>query len=286
MAAPVVGAPAAPVTTRARFYKMTGSGNDFVIFDAREEPIGALEEAPVVSAICARAMGVGADGVVFLVPSERPGADFRMRYLNSDGSPAVLCGNAALCVTRLAALLGAGRAAGMHIETDSGLVAARMREGTPEVDLPQVDVIRADVGFELGRDERRIGYATAGVPHLVVECTDAREADVLGRGAVLRRHPSLAEGANVNFVSPNAGDGSWTIRTFERGVEGETLACGTGAVATAVLLATWGASVDEATLVPRSGRRLRIRLRRAGSAWLPTLAGEGRLVYTGELGEV
>ena len=115
------------------------------------------------------------------------------------------------------------------------LSKARIRDGLPEVDLEAVREVKpdaSDLGKKLG--ELRLGYACAGVPHVVVEISDIESADVTGRGPELRNHPALAEGANVNFVSRRP-DGSFTYRTYERGVEGETLACGTGAVATAIL---------------------------------------------------
>src|SRR5690348_3506861 len=106
------------------FYKMSGSGNDFVVFDARHELAGELESAAVIRRLCARGSGVGADGVVFIEPAERPAAHIRMRYFNSDGSRAAACGNATLCVTRLAAELEAAPKNGMLIETDSGVLQA------------------------------------------------------------------------------------------------------------------------------------------------------------------
>jgi diaminopimelate epimerase len=267
-----------------RFYKMSGSGNDFVIFDAREEPVGSVGEAGVIQALCARGTGVGADGVVFI---ERPSVDvahIRMRYYNSDGSRAAMCGNAALCVTRLAAELGAAPAEEMRIESDSGILSARVAAGSPEVELQTVSVVQRDADVPLAEGERRIGFAIAGVPHLVVLCDDVDAVDVVGRGRPLRRHRSLRHGANVNFVSKREG-WTWGIRTYERGVEGETLACGTGAIATAVLLSVWGVSGTETTLATRSGRLVTVRLRESGGDWLPTLRGEGKLVYTGELAD-
>jgi diaminopimelate epimerase len=272
---------------------MSGSGNDFLFFDAREEPPGALETPERIRALTARGTGVGADGVVFLVPSET--ADFAIRYYNADGSLASLCGNASLCSTRLAAELGLAAAEGMRFETGAGTLSARLRagDGQPEIDLDPVTGLRPSVeAIQLGDTERRVGYAVAGVPHLVILCDDVETVDVAGRGPGLRAHPSVgAEGANVNWVSrrPDAGsDDVWQIRTFERGVEGETLACGTGAVASAAVLAAWGlAPASGTTLVTRSGRSLRVTFRADGSGSVrPSLSGEGRVVFRGELGEI
>ncbi|HET7584635.1 MAG TPA: diaminopimelate epimerase [Gemmatimonadaceae bacterium] len=304
------------------FYKMTGSGNDFVIFDVRDpsfdvrdtsgdqaaaargasggaSPALRLGDPAFIQRLCARGTGVGADGVVLLEPAS--GAPFRMIYFNSDGSRAAMCGNATLCVTALAARLGIGGAARdeadgeLTFESDDGLVRARMRDGRPAVDLRPVRSIREDAEIPAVAGETRIGFADAGVPHLVVLVPDVSQVDVVARGRTLRTHPAVAAagGANVNFVaraSRAAGGGrgsAWRVRTYERGVEGETLACGTGAVASALLLTLWGESSSPVSLTPPSGMTLTVYLEQtADGLWIPTLQGEGRLVYRGELQDV
>jgi diaminopimelate epimerase len=263
------------------FFKMTGSGNDFVVFPG---PAADIENAKTIQALSSRGTGVGADGVVFL---EKAGeGDVRMRYYNSDGSEAALCGNASLCSTRLAVELGMAQAGGFVLHTAAGALRARLRDGLPEVDLDPVTDVRAeasDLGIQGG--EQRLGYACAGVPHVVVEVADVESAQVATRGPELRNHPNLDEGANVNFVA-RRGDGSWTYRTYERGVEAETLACGTGAVAAAILLASWGESGSETVLWTRSGLPLTVTLKREGARWLPSLRGEGRIVFEGRLRDI
>ena len=129
-----------------------------------------------------------------------------------------------------------------------------------------------------------MGFAVAGVPHLVILVDDLEAVDVVGRGRPLRRHKLLKAGANVNFVASGR-DGSFSFRTYERGVEAETLACGTGAVAIAVLLNAWGLTDHTVHLTTRSGRELRVRL--TGPQHLtPSLSGEAKLVYQGRLGEL
>lgn len=261
------------------FYKMTGSGNDFVVFDATRGGLPDLERPTTIQTLSARGTGVGADGVVFL---EKAGpGDIRMRYYNSDGSEAALCGNASLCSTRLAVDLGLAQAGGFVLHTAAGSLKARIREGLPEVDLEPVIEVKPDAA-DLGKKpgEARLGYACAGVPHVVVEIADIESADVTGRGPELRNHRALNEGANVNFVAKRP-DGSFTYRTYERGVEGETLACGTGAVATAILLASWGESGKETTLWTRSELPLTVTLKHDNGSWLPSLRGEGRIVFEG-----
>ena len=267
-----------------RFYKMTGSGNDFVVFDLSDGSAGEFENPEAIRLLAARGTGVGADGVVFVERAD--GGDVRMRYYNSDGSEADLCGNASLCSTNLAVELGMAQGGGFVLHTAAGSLRARIRDGLPEVDLDPVSEVRPDAR-DLGPKpgEVRLGYARAGVPHVVVEVEDIESADVLGRGSELRRHPALADGANVNFVARRR-DGTFTYRTFERGVEGETLACGTGAVATAIMLSSWGESARETTFWTRSGLPLVVTLRREGPAWLPSLRGEGRIVFEGLLRDI
>lgn len=265
-----------------RFYKMTGSGNDFVIFNASDGGVGELETPEAIREISARGTGIGADGVVFV---EKAGqGDVRMRYYNADGSEAALCGNASLCSTRLAVELGIAQAGGFVLHTAAGALKARIRNGLPEVDLEPVTDVRPDASA-LGKKpgELRLGFACVGVPHVVVDVADVGAADLTGRGAELRRHPDLADGANVNFVSRRAEGGGWTYRTYERGVEAETLACGTGAVATAILLASWGEFAAETTLWTRSSLPLTVTLRRDNDSWQPSLRGEGRVVFEGRI---
>ena len=263
------------------FYKMSGSGNDFVFIDATSEPPGQLQEPAVVQAICARGTGVGADGMVFL-RSTRKG--IAIRYLNSDGSLAALCGNATLCSARLAAELEIiDRKNEFEIVTDSGTVKARFQEGRPEIDLQPVSELRDCFEATLGAGETRIGFALVGVPHLVILCADVEQANVVERGRKLRHHPGLPHGANVNFVSRT--DHRWRMRTYERGVEAETLACGTGAVATGLMLAAWGEAPESVELETRSGRILRVRHKVENGCFLPSLCGEAQIVFVGALGE-
>jgi diaminopimelate epimerase len=266
------------------FYKMSGSGNDFVMIDARTEPIGHFDRPEWVRAVCARGTGVGADGVVFLEPSKE--AAFRIRYLNADGSLAALCGNATLCSARLAVELGGARRDGFSIETDAGVLPARFVDGLPEIDLESVsEVVPNDLRVPLMAGEQRAGFVVVGVPHVVIRVEDLEGVDVVGRGGPIRRDPSFRQGANVNFVATGR-SGAWRMRTYERGVEAETLACGTGAVATAVLLNLWGEADGPVRLETRSGQTLHVRLGRENEAWRPSLSGGARIVFQGVLGEL
>lgn len=263
---------------------MTGSGNDFVMVDARYTPPEDWSREDI-RAVCARGTGIGADGVVFVGPGSVPHA-VRMIYHNSDGSRAAMCGNAALCSTRLAVRLGLASAGGMTLETDAGTYESRcaVEAERAELHLAPVRAPEAVPGIVALAGEQRVALGTVGVPHLVVLVDDVEQVDVLGRGEALRADPALGpEGANVNFISAAPDGPEWRMRTYERGVEDETLACGTGAVAAGCALAEWQLAELPVVFWTRSGRRLEIRARRAASGLYDDvwLAGEARLVVRG-----
>ncbi|HYW31626.1 MAG TPA: diaminopimelate epimerase [Gemmatimonas sp.] len=268
------------------FWKMSGSGNDFVFLDTRGS-LGPdeLENAGAIAALCAPHLGVGADGVVFI--AESADALFAIRYYNADGSRAALCGNASLCAAQSAVKLGlATRQQTFDFMSDAGCIRASIdADGVASVRLAGVTEMEPDASEGVAPRELRIGYAVVGVPHLVVLVPDVGAVDVVGRGRILRHGPERSpKGANVNFVSGSAASG-WRIRTYERGVEAETYACGTGAVATAALLAAWSqAPSDEAVrLLTASGSTLSVRLPGTPGAGWSELSGEGRVVFDGVL---
>jgi diaminopimelate epimerase len=264
---------------RRPFWKMTGSGNDFVFFDARSVPAGSLETAPAIEALCDRRRGIGADGVVFLDADTEHA--YGIRYFNRDGSLAEFCGNASLCSVTLATELGAvGRGERFTFRTSSGPIPGRFSTNGPEVGMPPVADANPSFPAELEPGEERIGFARVGVPHLVVACADLEAVDVHARGRALRYLPSLKAGANVNFVGRRGSE--WSYRTYERGVEEETLACGSGSVAAAAMLIRWSGERDPVRLITRSGAPLTVSFQ-DGS---PVLSGEGRLVFQGVLRDV
>jgi diaminopimelate epimerase len=265
------------------FFKMTGSGNDFVILDGRVSPPETWTTERIV-AVCDRRHGVGADGLVVLTEAGPNAA--RMTFFNADGSRAAMCGNAALCSTRLSARLGLAEAAGMTLVTDAGAYRTRCVEPTEraEVNLADVAMPAAVADIALASGELGISFTVVGVPHLVIRVADLEAVDLLRRGRQLRFNRALGPaGANANFVSAPASPGEpWLIRTYERGVEGETLACGTGTVAAALAVA--GEAGLPATFRSRGGAILSVSARvdgdRAADVWL---CGEGRLVFEGVL---
>ena len=266
------------------FFKMTGSGNDFVMLDGRSSPAERWTAA-LVTALCDRRNGVGADGMVVLTPAG--GNAVRMTFWNSDGSRAAMCGNAALCSARLSVALGLVPPGQLCLLTDAGTVEARAdgQQERAEIRMPDFDLPTEVPGLGPAQGEIWMAAAVVGVPHLVVRVPDIEAVDVMGRGRQLRFDPRLGSaGANVNFVAPGATlEEPWLIRTYERGVEGETLACGTGTVAAALALADRGEARLPIRFRSRGGPELvvkaRIEGRRAVDAWL---GGQGRLLFKGE----
>lgn len=270
------------------FHKMTGSGNDFVFLDGR---VTSLADWPAgrIAAVCDRRNGVGADGLVLLEALE-PGI-IQMHYFNADGGRAALCGNASLCSTRLAARLGLAPAGGMELRTDAGTLRTRcVGDGhMAELRFPSFPVPPA-VELEWGVGESgKAWLGDIGVPHLIVLVEDVRAVDVNQRGRELRYSPQFGpHGTNVNFVGPGHGrETEWSIRTYERGVEGETMACGTGTICAAFALAAAGLGGLPARLSTGSGSVLSVAGQvvdgRSEEVWL---CGEGRLVFRGELLEL
>ena len=253
---------------RVPFAKMHGAGNDFVLIDDRE---GTFPCDPnVLAAIGARGIGVGCEGIILVQRSER--ADFRMRFFNPDGSEAELCGNGARCVAAFAREIGAARADAMRFETLAGDVGATIvGPGLVRVEMPDPSDLRD-------------GFVNSGVPHRIVPVSDLAEADVEGEGRRIRYSAEFAPaGTNVDFVTYRAPD-RVDIRTYERGVEAETGACGTGSVAAALVgVAQHGLSFPVKVRTVK-GFELVIRGEFDGREFRSvTLTGPVAHVFTGEI---
>ena len=261
-------------------YKMTGSGNDFVFVDGRWTPPETWDSARIRQ-VCDRRNGLGADGFAILEPGAVSG-HIRFHFFNSDGRRAPMCGNGTLCATRMARWLELAPTDDMVLETDAGEMLTRVLPGpeqrselrlgiTPELSCPE--------GIELRDGEHSIHFTSVGVPHLVLVVTDVGAVPVEQRGRELRHHDAMRPlGANVNFVSRAGSD--WAMRTYERGVEAETLACGTGAVACAAVLVASGQATLPWNVRTTSGRVVTVAgtVTAAGVIQQPCLIGEGRLV--------
>jgi len=267
---------------RLPFAKMHGAGNDFIMVDARRLPAGGLTAARI-AALCERRRGIGADGLIVVAPVA--GADFAMTYYNADGGEAEMCGNGARCAVAFARRLGLAPQDECAFQTASGRVAGRWHAGevavtlTPPRDL-RLNVTVADSPFA----EHHV--ANTGVPHLVVPVADVGDVDVARWGPFLRRHAAFAPaGTNVNWVSPaSPSGGPWRLRTYERGVEAETLACGTGASATALVLRALGRAASPVSLLTRGGDVLAVAIEGSGAGTRLQLRGPAVVSFEGEVG--
>jgi diaminopimelate epimerase len=261
---------------------MSGAGNDFIVIDNRQ---GAIPEAGRRERIvqwCRRRVGVGADGVLLVEPANGSDAHFRMRYYNADGGEAESCGNGARCIARFGHMIGAAPER-VRFETPAGLYEASVGEGDVLLSMSDPRDLRRDVEVSIpGVHAGRVDYVNTGVPHVVVLCKEIEAAPVVELGRAIRHHAMFAPaGTNVNFVAARA-DGDIDVRTYERGVEDETLACGTGSVASALVAHLHGLVHSPAAVHTRGGPILRVHFQADGDRWRQIkLEGEARVVYEG-----
>jgi diaminopimelate epimerase len=265
------------------FWKMHGAGNDFILVDDRAQTFPADDTAWLQS-IGARKTGVGCDGIILIQPSET--ADFRMRFFNPDGSEADMCGNGARCVARLACEIGAAPSS-MTIETLAGRLHAHAQGDQVLLHMTEPRDWRLEATLDLPGETVAYGLVNTGVPHAVTEVADLASYDVQGRGRLMRRHQAFApDGANANFVQVT-GPQALRVRTYERGVEAETLACGTGIVAAALVMTLAGRVVAPVEVIPTGGDRLVVNFERTGDEVRKvTLRGPAVHVFAGQLAYV
>jgi diaminopimelate epimerase len=261
------------------FWKLTGAGNDFIAVDNRDGLIPEEGRAVKVADWCRRGMSVGADGVLLVEASST--ADFRMRYYNSDGSEGETCGNGARCIARFAFDRSIAPAS-MRFETMAGTYEGEVGEGEVVVSMTDAHGLRSAIRIMDDVFEGEVHFVNTGVPHAVVFVDDPLSVDVVRVGRHLRFHPEFAPaGANVNFVrvrDPHNID----IRTYERGVENETLACGTGSIASAIVAARQGISAPPTRLNTASGEFLTVHFEPwPDGARQVRLQGTARTVFRG-----
>lgn len=254
------------------FTKMHGAGNDFIVVDDRALTF-PIDDPAFIARIASRRTGVGCEGIILLQPSDV--ADLRMRFVNPDGNEVEMCGNGARCIARKAYILGASRER-MTIETLAGLVRAEVIGEQVRLELTDPSDMALDVSLGL---EAPADFINSGVPHVVVWVDDPTSVDVMTQGRFIRNHELFApSGTNANFAKVE-GDGSVTVRTYERGVEAETLACGTGATAVGVLAARRGWVSLPVAVHCASGYDLVINQVQGTT----TLTGNAETVYEGEI---
>jgi diaminopimelate epimerase len=264
------------------FYKMTGGGNDFILIDNREGKIDvAALLRPSIPRICRRKLSVGADGLIVLENSDK--AHFRWQFFNADGSEAEMCGNGGRCAARLAHVLGMAPP-DLTFETVAGIIHAQVKGAVVKLTLPPPTDIRLGFVLAIGEEEISVDFINTGVPHTVIFAPDITEIDVVGLGRKIRQHQAFQPaGTNVDFV--HVKNSTVEIRTYERGVEDETLACGTGAVAAAVIAGLRGLATSPITVIPPSREPLTIYYQGERAMNEVLLEGEVRMIYHGWLEE-
>jgi len=262
------------------FAKMNGAGNDFVLLDNRSGSIRL--DARQIARLCDRHRGVGADGVLLVEPPQN-GADFRMRYYNADGGEAEMCGNGARCFSRYVQRI-AGPRESVSFETPAGLIRATFAGAQVTLDMSRPAGLEWNARIEAGDGPLTVHSLNTGVPHAVVLVDELDTVDVGRVGSALRFHPHFApKGTNVNFVQVLA-PGSIAIRTYERGVEGETLACGTGVCAAAIVYAELTAVEPRVSVRVRGGDILEVSFRRTHDGIDGVrLTGPADFVFDGEI---
>ncbi|MGH7273606.1 MAG: diaminopimelate epimerase [Nitrospiria bacterium] len=280
------------------FTKMSGSGNDFILIDNRRHLLkeGILKD--FIKRICVHRLSVGGDGVILVEPSKS--ADFRWRLFNADGSEAEFSGNGGRCAARFAYLKKiAGRR--LSFETLAGLVRAEIKKDRVKIQCPEARNLRPHLTIPLVGRSLQGHFIHTGVPHVVLYVEDVDLVNVVGLGRMIRNHPLFQPaGTNVNFVT-RVDPHTVRIRTYERGVEDETLACGSGSVAAALITGALDKGLSPLTLIQRSGKTLKVYFRIARPLALPGtgphkestgaafseifLEGDAMIIYEGEMWE-
>ena len=260
------------------FTKMNGAGNDFVIVDNRDGKT-ALTGAQIAR-LCDRHRGVGADGLLAIEPAQ-DGADFRMRYYNADGGEAEMCGNGARCFARFAQKV-TGQHGNISFETQAGVITAKFLGDLVQIQMSAPHSLRLSQKLHAGGEVLFVHSINTGVPHAVVFVDGLENTDVHDIGRALRYHEHFApKGTNVNFVQQRAAD-TIAIRTYERGVEGETLACGTGMVACALIFHERTGAASPVNVQVRGGDTLRIGFEKTAADYTNvTLTGPADFVFDG-----
>jgi diaminopimelate epimerase len=274
------GTAAAKITIMLRFTKMNGAGNDFILIDNRAGDI-RLDRSQIAR-LCDRHRGIGADGVLLLEkPSNR--ADFRMRYFNADGGEAEMCGNGARCFARFANKI-AGAQKKISFETPAGVIAADLVNDLVTLKMTEPTGLRINMKVPMTDEDKTVHFINSGVPHVVIPVSRVDDVDVRREGSAVRYHKMFSpNGANVNFVEKRAPN-LIAVRTYERGVEDETLACGTGVVASALIFAIIEKANGPITVIARGGDELQVGFERSDNQVRNvTLTGPAEFIFEGSI---
>ena len=269
-------AAAATLTIMLRFTKMNGAGNDFILIDNRTGDIDL--DSSRIARLCDRHRGIGADGILLLeLPANR--ADFRMRYFNADGGEAEMCGNGARCFARFANRV-AGTQKTISFETPAGVISAELGDNLVTLRMTEPTDLRLNV--KVSAANTTVHFINSGVPHVVIPVPKIDDIDVQREGAAIRHHEMFSpNGANVNFIEKR-GPNKISIRTYERGVENETLACGTGIVASALIFAATENTSGPIHVIARGGDDLHVGFETIDGGFRNvTLTGPAEFVFEG-----
>ena len=241
----------------------------------------ALDRSQIAQ-LCDRHRGIGADGVLLLeTPTNR--ADFRMRYFNADGGEAEMCGNGARCFARFANKVG-GQKEKISFETPAGVISAELKGDLITLRMTDPTDLRLNVDLPMTAENKMVHFINSGVPHVVIPVAKIDDADVRREGAAIRHHKMFSpNGANVNFIEKR-GLNKIAIRTYERGVEDETLACGTGIVASALIFAASENGNSPITVLARGGDGLEVGFEKVDGGFRNvTLTGPAEFVFEGTI---
>jgi diaminopimelate epimerase len=265
------------------FMKMSGSGNDFILIDHREPFLKEDRLKEFIRKICQRRISVGADGLILIEGSER--ADFKWRYYNADGSEAEMCGNGGRCAARFAHLKGI-TGPSLKFETLAGILSAQVNGKKVKLEMTKPFGLKLDETLFVDGEERIFSSINTGVPHAVFFVENLEGLDVLRIGRTIRYHSYFKpSGANADFVQLEKGS-QLSIRTYERGVEDETLACGTGVVAVALVAAFKGLVKSPVSVKTRGGEVLTVSFETEGKEVRKVFfEGEVHIVYEAEMWE-
>jgi diaminopimelate epimerase len=273
------------------FTKMSGTGNDFIVIDHRQLFISEGMQPEFARRICRRRFSAGADGLILIENSET--TDFQWQFYNGDGSLAEMCGNGARCAARFAYVNKIAPAT-MRFQTTAGEIEAQVLDqsgATVKIRLTAPEDLRLQIPLAIGGSEQVLHFINTGVPHTVLLVGDATEVPVADWGRTIRFHELFQPaGTNANFVQVHD-SGSIKVRTYERGVEDETMACGTGAVASALITALLDRAKPPVSVITSGGEQLTIHFSvtgEPGSRQLDLAAGvflEGpaHVIYEGQL---
>ena len=269
------------MATTLKFWKMNGAGNDFVMLDNRS--LSLQLDTATIAKLCDRHRGVGSDGLLLVEPAT-DGGDVKMRYHNADGGEAEMCGNGARCFARYVNLLNDGKLPHLKFETLAGMISADYFGDQVRINMSTPHSLKLNQDLPVAGSQLQVHSVNTGVPHAVVFVEDLEGTDVHGWGAGLRYHEAFKpKGTNANFVKVT-GPGSISIRTYERGVEGETLACGTGMVACALIAHELHGFTSPVQVLVRGGDTLQIGFEKDGDTYKNvTLHGPADFVFEGEV---